>query len=278
MKTLQPSRGIVYVAWGDSFLKEAAASARQVRRHMALPIVLITSQHTQHAAAFDDVVIVPFSNTYRDKILMNKSPFEQTIFLDTDTFVMEPLDQIFELLQRFDVVYQASAPSDHYKLEGVPMLAFDEPSAGLIAWRNSKQVSEFFDLWHSEYLEQQRANGSGAWDQRSLRSALWHSNLKIFPLNRDWQLYSFEAGIAMNKVRMVHGRGRQAREAIAACNRYIGPRLYLPGLGFFRTLNTLPTDYLSLSARALFLFAKRSLRLSLHKLGVWKLPKNTRPS
>ena len=139
------TRGSVYVAWGRSFVTEAIVSARQVKRVMDLPVVLVTNEQIDDVSIFDEVVIVPFSKSYRDKILMRLSPFEKTVFPDTDTFVLEPLDQLFSMLDRFDLVYQPSAPSSHYDLPGVPMLAFEEPSAGLIAWRRNERVERFFD-------------------------------------------------------------------------------------------------------------------------------------
>ena len=42
--------------------------------------------------------------SFLDKIIaLSRTPFEKTLFLDTDTFVIEPLDEIFELLERFDM-------------------------------------------------------------------------------------------------------------------------------------------------------------------------------
>lgn len=270
------SRGFIYVAWGPTFIAEAVVSAAQVRRVMGLPIVLVTHEDVGQFPEFDDIIYTPFSHTYRDKILMRLSPFEHTIFLDTDTFVIDRLDDVFTMLERFDLVYQPSAPSMHYRLPGVPMLAFEEPSAGIIAWRRNDSVKAFFDRWATDYDFQEVENGNGAWDQRSMRSALWSTDIKIFGLGRDWQLYSFEPSIAMNTVRMVHGRGKAAIAAVNHSNRRVGPRLYLPGIGF-HFLGGSPIALLWLSFRAAYLAVKRTLRLSLHYTGVWKLPRNKRP-
>lgn len=273
----EATRGIVYVAWGETYVAEAVASAKQVRRVMQTPIVLITADEAvETQGVFDKIIVTPFNRTYRDKILMALAPFDRVIFLDSDTFVLESLDQLFHMLERFDVVYQASAPSTHYTLPDVPMLALEEPSAGIIAWRRNDATRRFFEQWAADYDEQERANGNGAWDQRSMRSALWRSEVNLYALGRDWQLYSFEAGIAMNKVRMVHGRGRPATDAIASCNRRIGPRAYVPGIGFFRVWGATPGDYLGLSMRAGRMALKRGLRLLLAKTGIWPLPANQR--
>lgn len=271
------SRGIVYVAWGDSFIAEAIRSANSVKEHMDCSITLITSDPIK-STVFDSIIITPFGNTYRDKIKMVMSPYENTIFLDTDTFALGSLEPLFDLLNRFDIAYQPSAPSDHYTLEGVPMHAFEEPSAGLVVWRRNDTTSEFFELWDREYTREEQTNGIGAWDQRSMRAALWSSDVRLAPVGVDWQLISFQFGVCINRVKLVHGRGRDANRAIAICNQFVGTRLYAPGLGITRAEEVGPLDYFQLSAISLWTGLHRTARLILHYTGIWRLPVNTRPA
>lgn len=272
------TRGFVYVAWGTRFLNEAIKSAFSVKQHMDYPIALITPISIEGPHPFDHVISTPFERTYRDKIKMVQSPFEETIFLDTDTYVLESFDPIFDLLKRFDIAYTPSAPSNHYTLPGVPNLAFDEPSAGLIAWRSNQETQRFFERWDDEYSIQEAQNGNGAWDQRSMRAALWNTDVRLAPLRADWQLYSFEFAVLMNTAKMVHGRGKDAEAAISQSNRFIGPRLYAPRLGVTRAWTIEPTDYLKLSVLSFGMAAHRFLRVLLHKSGIWRLPSNKRPS
>jgi hypothetical protein len=272
----EPTRGVVYVAWGDEFVSEAKTSAISLKKQMDCPVSLITPTPIEDHGPFDEIIIEPFSRSYRDKILMRKSPYDHTIFLDTDTVILEPLDQLFDLLERFDLAYQPSAPSDHYKLDGVPLLAFYEPSAGILVWRNSPVTQQFFDSWDLEYTRQEAENGQGAWDQRSLRAAAWSSDVRIAMLGGDWQLCSFEFGICMNKVKLVHGRGRLAQQALAYSNTSIGPRVYMPGIGFFQFNEEGSFKYLRLSLASFGQFLKRSLRLFLHGVGIWRLPTSDR--
>ena len=270
-------RGFIYVAWGERYLREAFDSATNLRKHMSDPIVLVTSEPVDEPNPFDSVIVTPFSATYRDKINMRLSPFEHTVFLDTDTWVLQSLDEVFQLLERFDIVYQPSAPSDHYRIEGMPMHAFYEPSAGFVAWRKNDRTTSFFDVWDREYTAQERENGDGAWDQRSMRAALWKTDVHISGLGPDWQLMSMEANIFMNSVKMVHGRGRDANAARRECNTKIGPRLYVPRLGFTTIWTMTPLDYLRLSAASAYMFVYRTARMLLHWTGLWRLPTNKRP-
>jgi hypothetical protein len=65
---------------------------------------------------------------------MNKSPYDGTLCIDADKFILGDLKQVFSLLHRFELIYQPSAPCDHYELSGMPMHSFDERSAGIVAW------------------------------------------------------------------------------------------------------------------------------------------------
>jgi hypothetical protein len=271
-----PSRGFVYVAWGEKFVEEARRSAAALKEHMQLPVTLITTQAIENSAPFDAVIEAAFTATYRDKIKMRLSPYDETIFLDTDIAVLGPLDELFHLLDRFDIAYQPSAPSDHYEISGVPMHAFYEPSAGILVWKRNKATSAFFDIWDAEYTKQESAFGNGAWDQRSLRAALWNSDVRLLPLGSDWQVMSFEAAVCMNRVRIVHGRGKDALSAIEQCNDIVGPRLYIPKIGFIRVWRMSEADYAKLAWSAMKMALQRSVRMLLHKTGLWKLPTDKR--
>ena len=182
---------------------------------------------------FSTIITIPLEHSYRDKISMRFSPFKKTLFLDTDTHILGPIDQLFRLLDRFDVFFSAADGGLHYELEGVPMDAFPEPSAGVIGWTKSDRTARFFALWDQYYLEQERANGEGAWDQRSMRAALWWSDVSLASLPSVWQLYTFCTASMIGPVRIVHGRDRRLPSVIASANRHLGIRFYVPDLGFF---------------------------------------------
>src|SRR5579859_6488757 len=106
------SRGIVYCAQGERHFLEALASAKSSLQHNAVPHVIFSDRElggpipgidvrTQHGCG------LPFA----DKIdAMTRSPFAQTIYLDTDTFVAAEITELFELLERFDIA-AAHAPA-----------------------------------------------------------------------------------------------------------------------------------------------------------------------
>ena len=276
------SRGFVYVAFGDRFLKEAAESAERVKTHHRLPCTLFTDREPgpQVAAAFDAVVREEFSRSYRDKLRMRRSAYDETIFLDTDTTVLGSLEPLFDLLRRFDLAFQFTEGGNHYTLPGIPE-SFPEPSAGILTWRSGPASEAFFDLWEEWYdrIEAEQGNPTnGAWDQRSLRAAAWHADVRLTALNPEWQLYLYKAGLIGPSVRMVHGRNCRP-VLLAEINAHRGLRTYLPKVGVLRPYSEESVGGLLRTAvRFIALAARQSVRRVLHHTGLWRLPVGKRPA
>lgn len=80
-------RGVIYVYWGEKVKKELARSLDSLRRHHPdIPYKLFQ---------------LPEGSTLLDKSrMLTMSPFETTLFLDTDTVVMDRLDFGFEMAEK----------------------------------------------------------------------------------------------------------------------------------------------------------------------------------
>ncbi len=66
-------------------------------------------------------------------------------------------------------------------LPGIRLHVFEKPSAGIIAWRKNERAAQFLMRQDEECSAQERANGKGAWDQRSMRAAIWNTDVHIAP-------------------------------------------------------------------------------------------------
>jgi len=81
-------RGVIYVYWGDKVEKELARSIESLKRH--------------HPQLPYKCFQLPKDSTLLDKAkMLTLSPFETTLFLDTDTVVMDRLDFGFEKAEQF---------------------------------------------------------------------------------------------------------------------------------------------------------------------------------
>ena len=267
------------MAYGNTFVAEAALSATHCRALHDLPCVLITdiSPDSRIAAAFDEVLVCEFRRGYDDKILMSLSPFDETIFLDSDTITIGTIHELFDLLGEFDMAVQFTPGGLHYKLPSVPS-CFTEPSAGIIVWKRSHKMDDFFVHWLKRYRDVEEGEGMvGAWDQRSLRWALWESNVRFCNIPAEYQFCLYKPEVCMGLVRMLHGRQFPGfiRKQI---NSSTGLRIYVPKTG------VVPIYYES-SLSKLVVFATRAwlvvfsqiIRRLLHHTSIMPFPTKNRP-
>ncbi|HET9948810.1 MAG TPA: hypothetical protein VFQ22_07800 [Longimicrobiales bacterium] len=108
-----PSRGyLTLAARAPRYLEMAVDMALSLRRHTALPVALAADERigvlaqTRYAGVFDHVTLVP--RRFREGRALKfgaaeASPFEETIFVDADCFVLGPLDGLLDALAGSDM-------------------------------------------------------------------------------------------------------------------------------------------------------------------------------
>jgi hypothetical protein len=224
--------GVVYVAHGDEFIAEAIQSAFSVRSHNPnLPICLI-SDTRKIINEFDFQVRVKRHNpVIRGKLEMFKSPFDLSLFLDTDTIVYAPLGEIFELLKKFEIVFQQTSTGYHYKLEGVPN-AFPEPNTGVIGFVKSDRMVSFSRAWQT-YFDRYVDVMQRELDQRSFRHAIYESELRFSVLPTEYNFMIYSPQYALTDLKIVHGRPKSACDKLRkVMDQKLGPRVYVPRIGY----------------------------------------------
>jgi hypothetical protein len=181
-----PTRGVVYVATGALYADAARRSAASLRRsNPGLPVALFTDQ-ADPGPEFDIVENVPDPHA-RSKIdCLGRTPFERTLYLDTDTRIVGDLTGVFRLLERFDLA-AAQRPRQPRRVargrqwrHDVPP-QFPEYNAGVLLYRRTPAVLDFFRDWKAAWLE----HGRGG-DQITFRELLWASDLRLATLPREY--------------------------------------------------------------------------------------------
>lgn len=182
------TNGVLYVARGAGYLELAMASAQSLRAHEpALAIDLYTDTPVPAHAPFDRVERIP-RNTSRDKIVcMARSRFERTLFLDCDTLVVAPLDDLFTLLDRVELavahdVRRTSALIQEGSVPGIP-LAFPQFNTGVLLYRLSTPMDRFLADWVARYRALARPR-----DQVSFRDLMWLGDLRYHVLPPEYNL------------------------------------------------------------------------------------------
>lgn len=180
--------GVVYIAFGDRYVDEAVASARSLRQHCpGLPAALMTDEASViPEGAFDLVQRHPVTHMRAKVDLLPASPFEHTLYLDSDTLVQRDIRDIFATLARFDVAMchsftrrRARWARQIPEYAAIPY-AFSEFDGGVIAFRRSPAALAFLAEW-KRLFECYRDITQG-WDQASLRMAAWNSGVQICTL------------------------------------------------------------------------------------------------
>lgn len=203
-------RGALYVvagaAWsdGDVYVDAATRSALSLRRVMPnLPIALFADRTVD--GPFDRVIRCNERDGYRAKIVAAKaSPFERTLLLDVDTYVLADLADLFRLLDQFDMALAHAPVRVSTPLADVPS-AFPEFNTGVIAFRNSNVVRTLLDGWLREY-DHLIVDDPPTRDQPSFRRIAYRTPaLRIATLTPEYNQRFKMAGYFNQPVRLLHG-------------------------------------------------------------------------
>lgn len=233
--TPSADRGVVYVAVGSRYVDEAACSARSVRKtNPGLPLHLFTDTPPADVSVWDRIVAIsadiPGSAM---KLHMDRAPWSRCLFLDTDTLIVGSLDPVFTLLDRFEFAAMQHSGGHHYEIPGLPP-SFPEYNSGVIAWRRGERAAAFFARWRELYARM-REPGGRTWDQKSLRAALYESDLRITSLPHGYNLMPYFPAVIERGAVVLHGRNnenlRRLETRLAASTEL---RAYVPGIGVLR--------------------------------------------
>lgn len=179
--------GVIYVARGAGYLDLAIASARSLRaQEPDLPIDLF-SDGRPPAGLFDSVHELPATRT-RDKIAcMAQSRFARTLFIDCDTLVLNPLGDLFDLLDRVtlavahDVRRASALVRTGFRVQ--TPYAFPQFNTGVLLYRRSPDMAEFFAAWAEAWCAQ-----GGGRDQPGFRDLMWERDLRYHVLPPEYNL------------------------------------------------------------------------------------------
>ncbi|MBC2593975.1 hypothetical protein H5P28_06840 [Ruficoccus amylovorans] len=226
-------RGILYAAGGERYLQEATRSAQSVRAAMPdVTIAVMTDDPALAPDIFDlKLPLEPVTRSYEDKIVaLSRSPFEQTLFLDTDTFVLEDCSELFVLLERFEL----AAAHDPWRIgpevEACP-LCFPELNTGVILTRRGPAVTAFMESWLRAHRARCQTDPRIG-DQASFREQLYLSGLNFYCLASEYNFRTFGPNFAGANaaVKIIHGRHDNWEEFRDLLNRNLDFRTYYPSL------------------------------------------------
>ncbi len=233
--------GVMYSSFGERYVAEAVRSARSSLSRHALPHLLFAG-----GGDVDDppagLSIVGFeptsSDPFVDKIAnMRRSPFERTLYLDSDTFVVDDISDVLAVLDTYDMAL-AHAPAYRGLSDPEVPRAFAEFNTGVVAWRASERVSEFMRSWEETYRAWQvedvlsgpygdpHPSRSGMRDQPSFRRCAWQHGVRIYVLPPEYNLRLGYLTTFVDRVHVIHGRFGDYEMLAERMNRKPTPRTF----------------------------------------------------
>ncbi len=228
----QAQQGIIYVATGAKYLAETLLSLESVRRHMpGLPVTLFTDQ-SPPAGLFDQVIPVEGGGMGRPAKIrsMGASPYQDTLFLDSDTVMCQPCGDIFWPLEKgYDLAVAHEVYRNEYAFEEFPD-SFPALNTGVLAWRKSERTTAFFESWERSYLEVFRQKRPA--DQPAFRHTLFHSDLRHYILPPEFNFrtnYPVVLG-GFARAKIIHDRSPYLAELVSLLGQDTGhpPVFYGP--------------------------------------------------
>jgi hypothetical protein len=184
-------KGVIYIAFGKRYVDEAIFSARSVKAATSLPVCLFTDSDIQEPC-FDKVVTISPEHKRAKVDFLASSPFDRTLYLDSDTEVKSDITDVFDILDRFDI----AAAHDHCRkshrwasklpaYDAIPY-AFPEYNGGVILYKKSPAVAEFLAEWQSCFhANKEKTNGQ---DQASFRITLWNTGIRLHTLPAEFNI------------------------------------------------------------------------------------------
>ena len=171
-------RGVVYIAFGDKFINEILRSAKSVKKHN--PNLHITAFVDKEVKSeyIDETKIINATHLRPKVDYLSSTPYEQTLFLDTDTLIVRNIEDMFDLLEAFDFAGTHDLARKRKKYSKIiPEYAsipysFSEINTGVLVFKKNEPVLALFERWKKYFYRHRK---DCPWDQPSVRVSLWKS-------------------------------------------------------------------------------------------------------
>ncbi len=247
------TKGYLYIAMGKRYLLEAEISARSLKRFTKFPICLVTDDGLYQNPVFDEIILIPAASDFVTKILgLVKTPYERTVFLDTDTFVCSSVDNLFEILDLFDMAmtiergnhsytfFERYNPSYTLRFENV----LPEYHTGVIVYKMNNGVKKLYDDWLTVYNHIHVKADMPAFREAFILNA---TTVRIATLPFEYNYHgTLSFGFVHNEIKIIHDRlgekwntltrkmlsFEQMNKISIRINKFCGKRIIVPYIGY----------------------------------------------
>lgn len=219
------SRGVIYIVTGaNKYFEEFIFSATSLKNHCPdIPITIFTDNSEFKANCFDKKVLISNSlQPLQTKCkYLYQSPYEHSLFLDTDTQILQPIYEIFDWLKEYDICVANGPMWDRNNPQKLQAYAApNNYNTGVIGYRKSAATQRFFELWIERMLSQELGDknyyqNSNVNDQFFFNQLMFNKidrqlklNIKIMPNTvynvRCNMLYPLIQDGKLNYIKLIH--------------------------------------------------------------------------
>ena len=187
------NRGVLYIGFGDNFIKEMLFSAQSVKKHCPNMHITAFVDKDFESEYVDEVTVIKVKHLRPKVDYIHKTPYDQTLFLDTDTIINRNVEEMFDILEKYDF---AICHDLARKRENVSRLipeykkipySFSEVNPGVMVFANTEPVMDFFETWRDYFY---RYFHVWPYEQPTFRVALWKSDLEFYILPVEYNIRS----------------------------------------------------------------------------------------
>lgn len=220
--------GVLYVANGEKYYREALNSAKSAKLHNPdLPLAIHTDVEDPDMSVFAlRCGAAPFRYDFGAKIdALLEMPFERTLFIDSDTYICGDLRELFGLLDDFDLLVSREPTREWcgHPESGIPD-CFSELNTGVLGFVKSEATSEFLQRWKDAYDDP--AAGIYPHDQPTFRKVLYRSRLRFYMLSPEYNARLVYPTMLGGEVKIVHARCDNLNRLAKTLNRARAPRVF----------------------------------------------------
>lgn len=206
--------GIIYGASNMYCLKQAIVSAKSFNNHMSgYPIILYVNSKELEIAAlnsvcFDRIEILQEEgiDSLRSMKLRSVecSPFDRSLFIDTDTYLVDSIEEIFKLLDIHDMLLTLDTRDSNglFDCKGQVINGPMPFNGGFIAYKKNHKTDALFSNWIANYKNTQHVYSK---DQKSFFTEVIYSDLRTMVLPNNYNFRTPYPAILLGKVKLIHG-------------------------------------------------------------------------
>jgi len=205
--------GYLYIASGDKYINQSIVSACSLRKvDKSANITLVTDRKIKDSI-FSQIIVCPMDYSLIDKVryIYDKSPYDKTFFLDVDTHFCENCNELFDLLNYFDVCMAAAPAENEIIVKKNPMVGYVPYNTGVIIFKKNKENKFLFEEWNRIFVERLKSGSCEKQinpketDQASFGLALLNSTVKTYVLPNIWNARIPFFINLKGKVKIIHG-------------------------------------------------------------------------